>query len=360
MTLEISESRFLKNRSRLLKRIYKNDPYYRSTENELVKLVLKKNGHFAKRSEQMMFTVSAEDKTPLVSVIFIIAEKYPSVLQVSFFEALPKQDEAVDVLFKKAIQIARIRGVKQIVIGLNGHVNYGLGFLAGPFNSSSCFGSCYSPPYYIDYLKKFATKEHTLVSYTGDFYHDSLESDQRLIKNITKRFHFRTGNFKDLRREIAIYTDLNNHCFASHPFYYERSFEEDYELFKSFGPFLKEENFLIAEIQGRPVGFLLWYPDFHELIPPGKSIGVLTLLKYRLFHRPISRFKIVEIGVLPEYHGTGVIGGLINMCCQIAQKNHRIIETGWILDTNMKSKSVARRWIDHPYKTYKAFEINLE
>ena len=360
MTLTISESGFFKKRAGLIKNIYKNDPFYRHTGNELLKLVVKRNGQFRKRSEQMMFTVSSEDNTPLVSAIFIIADKYSSVLQISFFEALPDQDKAVEVLFNKAFETARKRGITQIVIGLNGHVNYGLGFLAGPFNSTPCFGSSYNPPYYIDYFLKFATKEHTLVSYTGDVKYETIKSDQRLFRNIEKQFQFRTGNFKDLRKEISVYTNLNNKCFATHPYYYERSFEEDYELFKSFGPFLSEDNFLIAESDGRPIGFLLWYPDFHELVAPGKPIGLLTLLKYKLFKKPISRCKIAEIGVLPEYHGTGVIGGLINMCYRVAHKKHKIIETGWIFDTNLKSKGIARRWIDHPYKTYKSFEVNLK
>ncbi|MBN2011345.1 GNAT family N-acetyltransferase [candidate division KSB1 bacterium] len=360
MNLLLSDPKFLKLRRRLMKAVYHNDPNFKDTTTALVTMIMHPKSRFGASAEIIPIIITDERRRPIACAIFIIANKLSDTLQIAFFEALPDQPAAVTLLMNYAKEIAQFRQLIRIVIGLNGHVNNGLGFLAGPFNSPACFGSAYNPSYYIDYLAPLATTQHTLVSYIGDFQTSSMDPDRKLIERATRQFRLRTGNFKNLRSEIAIYTNLNNRCFQSHPLYSERSVDDDYELFKSFGPFLKEENFLIAEYDGQPIGFLLWYPDFHELIRAGKSIGVRTLMKYRIFKRPISRFKITEIGVLQEFQGTGVIAGLILLCCDIAKKHHLTCETGWIFDTNKKSRSIATRWISKPYKTYTAFEIDLK
>jgi hypothetical protein len=124
---------------------------------------------------------------------------------------------------------------------------------------------------------------------------------------------------------------------------------------------LKEENFLISEMEGEPIGFLLWYPDFHELIRPGGRIGWRTALKYRFPGNPITTFKIAEIGIRPEYQGSAAIGGLIGQCFNLGKsKGYSHCETGWIFDSNRKSKSICERWAGKPCKTYRYFEIDME
>lgn len=43
------------------------------------------------------------------------------------------------------------------------------------------------------------------------------------------------------------------------------------------------------------------------MVDSGKSIGIGAFLKYKLLRPKISKMKISEIAVLPQYHGTGVI-----------------------------------------------------
>ena len=360
MKIHETKTGYMTMRRRLLNDIYRNDPCYRDSTTPLLKMLMAPSGSFAADAELIPVVVTLGKDNPLSTAVFIIAREMADVLQVGFFEALPNQPKAITMLVDRARTIARQRNIKRIVIGLNGHVNNGLGFLADSCESPACFGSGYNPSYYIDDLERVGTLTATLVSYLYDLSIVNIDKEKKVIERISRRFKIRQGRFDDMRKEISIYTQLNNACFKTHPLYYERSAEADYELFKSFGPFLKEENFLVSELEGKPIGFLLWYPDFHELVKPGGKLGLGTALKYRMPGNSISKFKIAEIGVLPEHQGSAAIGGLIGQCFELGkQKGYSYCESGWIFEGNAKSRGVSERWAGKPHKTYKVFEIDM-
>ncbi len=361
--MEVQDARenYIGKRKQLLGRIYRNDPLYKDSRTPLLKMLMAASSAFSANTIQRPVMVVGDGGQLLATAVLIVSKKMPGVLQMAFFEALPDQQEAVVLLMSRAREIAREAGARRMAIGLDGHVNNGLGFLADSFDSPACFGSAYNPPYYIDYLEPFATASTTLVSYLYDLSVANMEREKKAIVRISRRFKVRKGDFGDMRKEIGIYTQLNNACFRNHPLYYERSEDEDYELFKSFGPFLNDENFLISELEGKPIGFLLWYPDFNELVKPGGKLGLAAALKHRLPGNPISKFKIAEIGILPEHQGSAAIGGLIGRCFEIGKKNgYSHCESGWIFDSNKKSRGISERWACEPHKSYKVFETDLE
>ncbi len=340
------------------KEIYKDDENFRDSLTDILKMILYKKGEFCKNAEITPFIITQGDRIAAVCT-FIIAEKLSDTLQIAFFEARKECQEAVDIIVDTAKEKCRAEGLKKITVGLNGHVNYGLGLLASDFDKPACFGSSYNPPYYTDYFTKHSTKEYVLTSYLTDMERHSMEAEQKILDRICRNFTFRIADFRHLEPEMEIYTSLNNICFNGHPFYFERTFEEDYELFRQFKAFISGENLIIAEKEGKPVGFMLWYPDFNQLIPPGGRIGLSTYIKNKLVGWKIDRFKIVEIGIIPEYRNSGVVLGLFNKCTELTKHRYKWCEAGWILDTNNKSKGFGVRWADKEYKSYKAYEIEV-
>lgn len=338
--------------------IYRSDENYRDSLTDILKMVLYKKGAFCKNAEITPVMVIQGDRVEAVCT-FIIAKNMGETLQIAFFEARENCREAVDLIIDAAKERCRAQGLKKITMGLNGHVNYGLGLLASDFDKAVCFGSSYNPSYYTDYFAGYGAREYVLTSYLTDMERFSLEAEQRILERICRNFTFRTADFSHLEREVKIYTSLNNRCFKGHPFYFERAFEEDYELLHQFKPFISGENLIIAEYKGSPAGFMLWYPDFNQLIPPGGRIGLGTYIKNKLIGRKIDRFKIVEIGVVPEHQNSGAVLGLFNKCMQLTKHRYKWCEAGWILDTNNKSKGFGIRWADCEYKRYKAYEIEV-
>ncbi len=347
-----------KNYISFCKEIYKYDKNYRDSLTDILKMILYRKGEFCKSAEITPVMITEEDRI-LAVCTFIVAEKLDDTLQIAFFEARKDCQEAVDLIIDTARGKCMAEGLKKITIGLNGHVNYGLGLLASDFDKPVCFGSSYNPSYYTDYFTKYDTREYRLISYLTDMEGYNLDAEQKILDRISRKFTFRTADFNNLRQEVEIYTALNNRCFKGHPFYFEREASEDYELLHKFKPFIKGDNLIIAEYGGKPIGFLLWYPDFNQLIPAGGRIGLGTYIKNKLWGWKIDRFKIVEIGIVPEYQNSGVVLGLFNKCMELTRHRYKWCEAGWILDSNSRSKGFGVRWADREYKSYKAYELEI-
>ncbi|MCP4699292.1 MAG: hypothetical protein GY862_20955 [Gammaproteobacteria bacterium] len=341
-------------------RVYAGNPYFRDSLSSILTIINNPKGAFAKRTQQQAVIVKDENGALLASALLLHAEGLPDQAQLSFFEALPKAQDAVQALVDKASSIARQWGATSLLVSMNGHVNYGLGFLTDSFDEMPCFGSSYTPFYYIDYFRSLGFNEQQLVSYRYPMSSFVDQQEKRILERTKKRFNFRKANFSRLQEEISIYTRLNNECFSDHSLYFHRYDDEDYELFHPFRWFLKEENLLIAEHGGTPVGFLLWYPDFNELIGPGQELGVQALLKYKVFRRPIKRFKIVEIGVLPKFQGSSVILGLFHACFELTRHRFQECESGWIFSENSNSRNICCRWNPEPGPSYSVFTLALQ
>jgi hypothetical protein len=340
--------------------VYAANPCFRDSLSSVLTIVTHPKGAFGRRTRQQAIVVKDDNGSPLVIALLLQAKEMPDQLQLCFFEALPNAQEAVQALVDKASSIARQWGATSLLVSMNGHVNYGLGFLADSFEELPCFGSSYTPAYYLDCFRSLGFREQHLVSYRYPMSTFVAQQEKRILERTRKRFSFRKADFSQLKEEISIYTRLNNECFAEHELYFHRYDDEDYELFHPFRWFLKEENLLIAEHGGTPVGFLLWYPDFNELIGPGQELGLQALLKYKIFRPPIKRFKIVEIGVLPKFQGSSVILGLFHACFELTRYRFQECESGWIFAENTKSRNICCRWNPEPGPNYSVFSLALQ
>ena len=340
------------------KSLYKDNPFYRDSMTSVLKDILYKKSIFSKDKDIIPVMVKENDEIVAVAT-YIFTDRMNDALQIAFFEARENSQKAVDMIVDMGKRIGLEKGAEKIIVGLDGHVNYGLGFLEDHFEEPVSFGNKYNPPYYIHYFKGKLSTEYGLTSFLTDMETFNLDKESKILKETNKKFQYRTANFNKLKKEIEIYTALNNLCFIDHPFYYKRTYKEDYELFKQFKLFLKPENLLIAEKNGEAIGFMLWYPDFHQLIPQGEGMGLKTYFRNRYRGSTIDKFKIVEIGILPAYQGTGAILGLFNKCMELTKDRYRQCETGWILNTNLKSKSFGLKWADSEYKHFKVFEISI-
>ncbi len=343
----------------LTQKIYKNCNAYRDTATHLFESFLYKRDPFAERAQIMPIMV-LEDDEPLLSCMLITANQYEDTLQIAFLEFVEHGAKALEFLINYARELATKNAQHNIVIGMDGHVNYGLGILASHYDKNLSFGNKYNHAYYVEHLRQHADEIHKLVSYRGELASYNLDKYQRVFNKLYKRYHFRFMNYADFKADMAIYTSLNNIIFKKHPLYFERQEDEDYALFKDLKLFLKPENLIFAYDGDEPIGFLLWYPDFNQLIKSEKSPNAMTVLKNKLFSERIDTFKIVEIGVKPKYGGRGVIIALFNECLKCTRDRYQYYETSWIFDENFRSSNLGKKWAEAHYKNYEVYEIKLD
>lgn len=338
--------------------LYKNNPYMKNSEELTLKDMLFKNTSFSKKAniEPMLI----EEIGQVFAAALLIHERnYKDYLQISFFECMEGKEEAGRVLIDYAIEIARKRGIPKILIGMNGHVNYGLGILSNHFETPQSFGASYNPPFYLEIFEGYPHNKVVLTSLIKDLKEFHMSKIDKVIERVNRNYSFKTMNIKDLKSEINIYTELNNEIFKEHKFYYPREYSMDFELFKDLSYIIKGENLIFAYKGSEPIGFLLWYPDFHELVPPYKSFGIGTVLKNKLSLFNIDKIKIVELGVMPKYRNTGVAFGLLRKCYDLSKNKYKYCESSWILDYNFPSVNCGLVFDFQEHKKFNVYEIEV-
>jgi len=343
------------------KLIYSNNKCFRRSNEDIVELLIKKKTAFKSHTEIQPYIIKIDSQ--VVGRFALINDtKNPDYVMVAFFEALPN----IPYLSSEIVKLAKehFSLCKKLCVGLDGHLNYGAGILLNKFDEVPSYGLAYTMPYYPEYFEGFSSNRLFTFQFPitkVEKFHDAALSN---VKGIT----IRTIDKKKLSEEVKIYTALNNNSFHEHIFWAERKYEEDYELFNSFRHLIKNENLLFAEYMGKPIGFLLWFPDFNQLLRPRQLLKANTpfsidVLRYKLIN-PIKRIRLAEIAVIPEFHHKLVDLLLLKrMFSEAYKQGYRLCEGGFISETNINSLNLTSRYIERithvkvePYRTYAVFE----
>ena len=341
--------------------VYARNQFHRATEEDVLRLLINGPSAFHKHSSVTPFLLMQADK--VVGRFAIIHDcKLSDYVQVSFFEAVNGLPDVAEIAINQAQSL--FPQCRKVVIGLNGHVNYGAGFLMSHFDQPPVFGLPYTQPYYLDYFA--GLQKRTMVSFRFPS-QPFIEFHARLDGHIDMGgITVRMMNKRKLKEEVEVYTYLNNACFQDHPFWSNRTVDEDFELFHPFRFLLKEENLLFAELNGKPIGFLLWYPDFNQLVSGSQHLGLLHLLRYHLAD-PIKIWRFTEIGVLPKFRKSRAVLALTSfLSLRIRKAGYSHLEGGFIFEENRPSMVMVHRLFERatgkksePFRRFCVFESEL-
>lgn len=355
MKLIIADSKKLKKKFMdFYKHQCRKEPLRRDSMSGLLRGLLYKESIMAASAYLEPVLVVDHDRI-VMATILAQADRMPAALQLCFLESDGYDPEAFRLILARAEELGRERGAKQITGSLNLHVNYGLGFLANGYDKVQSFGMSHNPEYFHRYFVESGFQSIDLVSYKKDMRGLDQLLGESLRERIESRYKVRELDLKRLPEEAELYTRINNQAFSSHLFYYRRVPEEDLELFKDFKLFLKSENLLFVYRGDEPVGFMLWYPDFHQLMKPGETIGLKTLIRFWMNKKKIDTFKIVEMGVLEKEKGRGAILALFQYCLERTRGRYSFMESGWVLEDNVDSRAFGLKWADGESRRYTAY-----
>lgn len=342
------------------RKIYKQNPLYVDNNLFMIKEVFSKKTSFI--NNKKIFAFYVEDNNEIVCQgIVVYAKDLKEYIQLCFFEGMPNKEKAVKLLVDKAIEIGKKLKCKKLVIGLNGHVNYGLGFLNSHYDTKNSFSASVNPEYYNAYFKSLRCEEINLNTYKINAIDNRLNKYSGMINKLNKSYTFKFFDKKQFEYFAKIYTDLNNKSFLNHRYYYKRNYQEDIEMLKELFLFMKEESLIFAFDNEKPVGFIMWYPDFNELVKQGDYFGTKHFFKNLFFNKQIKRIKVMEYGILDEYRKVGLPIGLLNKIFEIVRKRNFVnAETSWILEENRDSNSVCEAICDELYKRYVVYEKKIK
>lgn len=349
------EKQFLRFR----KNLYQTEKTYIDNNYFMIREVFRKQTSFINGKDIYPLNVLHDGRIVCQGIV-VFAKDLPEYIQLCFFESLPDQTAAVKMLVNHAVEIGKKKGCKKIVVGLNGHVNYGLGFLCSHYDTVNSFSATANPSYYHTYFKGMEFSEIKMNTYVIHTIDHRLENFRNLLDKLDKTYTFRNFDKKRFAEDAKIYTDLNNKTFANHRYYFGRTYQEDVEMLKELFLFMKEDSLIFAFEGEKPVGFIMWYPDFNELGKKGDIFGAKHFFKNIFFGRRITTAKIMEYGILDENRRSGLALGLINrIFINLKQYSITRAETSWILDENKDSNSFCQAICDSRYKDYVTYEKDI-
>ena len=340
---------------------YKSTPNFIDNKSSIFSLISNSKGAYYHNTIQEMIGVMSNNK--IICQCVLIKHKNFDGLMVAFFETEKNATQAVSIMVEYAKKFAKRVGAKRLIIAIDGHCDYSIGFSVGEHKTVPLFGESRNHDYYHDFFSEgFNSVEFS--RYYGDFkqIYDETHTVLGFVKKKAKDITLRTADFSKFKDEISIYTDLSNRIFKEHWYYYHRENNEDFEFFTKLKPFLSPHNLIFAQKDGVDIGFILAYPDFNELVPINCRINFFTLLKHKFLKHSISTMKVAEIAVLPEYRIKGTVLLLFAEACKQAMLNYpstQRVVSGWVMNDNHESLKITKRFAPNIYGNYFVYEKEL-
>ncbi len=284
-----------------------------------------------------------------------------------FFECIDNVDVA-KALFDAAGEWLKSRGMTQMRGPANPSLNDTCGTLVEGFDSPPVVLMPYNPKYY-DKLIKDAGLPKVMDLYAYDLWVDNYLTPkmERMQGIIRKRYEITTRdvNFKNkeqFRKDVDTLKSLYNDAWQPNWGFVKMTDDEFEHLAKGLKMIAEPTLAFMIESKGKTVGFALGILDINQALkhnPSGATIpGVWHLLTKR---KKIDSFRIIVLGVLPEYQKTGIDAILYyeyGLRCKALGMEHA--EASWILENNtMMNRALTQTLNGKQYKTYRMYEKNL-
>ncbi|MDR3046800.1 MAG: hypothetical protein LBU51_04180 [Bacteroidales bacterium] len=260
--------------------VYKNDYKYRDLNLLFVKNFLYKQDKYAKRC-QVVPLIVFEDEIKAVAMYIYTDDS--EELKLSFLEFLPHAEKYLKAILEYGQNLGKNEHLNKIVVGINGHVTYGLGILENNHDLDFEFNSNYNPNYYTQELDKLGLTKKKVISYA---YSSTLDEAKRLcnqavIKRIYEAYTFRCFNPRKFREEMLILGEIIDKAWRNTPYYSSKTAEELLELIDEMRLLLKKEDIVFALKDGKEVAFVFTHPNYAELFTRKKvNLVLMFFLNY--------------------------------------------------------------------------------
>ena len=276
-----------------------------------------------------------------------------------FFESVEDQSVAVELLATAERWVAE-RGMRQIRGPMNFSTNEECGLLVAGFQHPPAVMMPYNLPYVARLIETAGyTKAKDLLAYLLD-HTTPPERLARGVARLQQRHHItiRPINQRRFRQEVALLLEIYNSAWERNWGFVPVTTAEVESLAKQLRWIGNPNLCLIAEKEGKPVGFALALPDYNQALRhlDGRlfPFGWLKLLWYQ---RKIDAARILILGLQPGVRHLGIDAMLYLRLWQEAPKNgHPRVECSWILEDNWPMRRGLERMGAHIYKTYRIYE----
>ncbi len=288
-----------------------------------------------------------------------------------FFEVHDDQ-EAARLLLEAGSDWLRARGAGCARGPYNPSQNDEPGILVEGFDSRPAITQGHNPGYYARLLEACGFHYHNDLVARLARLPDGIRRAEEILplrlaavaERAAKRADLRVRRLepKHWRDEIALACDLYNRSMVHVADAVPIPLEEFLALAEGFRPILDPRLALIAEVAGRPVGFVLALPDINEALQPlNGRLDAFRLLRLWWGSKRLRRLCFKILVILPEYQGRGVEAVLISELGQgILERRFQEVDMSLTGDDNPQSSLFQEHLGFRVYRRYRVYQKDLK
>jgi len=364
----VESKKDLNNFLSLPEKLYKEDKNWVPKLDFDIKYILSDKNPFYEHSYKKLFLAYKNDE--IVGRIAVVVDYNYVDFQkektgfFGFFESINDQNVTSALLYE-CEKVLREKGMENIIGPMSPSSNDECGLLLEGFDSSPRFMMPYNPRYYIDLLEKAGyIKAKDLVALNvviegTDF--SKLERFVEKIKRRTPQMKSRPADMRKFKDEVEIIRKIYNNAWEKNWGFVPWTDNELNDTAKNLKPLMIGEFIQIGCYNDEPIGFLLAFPDYNEVIKEiGRSLLPFGWLKFMLSKTRIKTGRLLAMGVAKEYENKGIGALMYYNALQVGlRRKWKECEFSWILEDNIKTIRIGEMMGGEIYKKYRIFEKKL-
>jgi hypothetical protein len=305
-----------------------------------------KRNPFYRRAERALFL--ARRGGTLVGRIAAIENRAHNEFhddRVGFFGFFECRDdpEAAGALVGAAGDWLRSRGLEVMRGPVNPSTNHECGLLVDGFEHHPMIMTTWNPPYYGSLLERSGlAKAKDLLAFPLPVGDPAFVMPPRFVEHAERaraesRLAFRDMSVRNFARDIEACWDIYNAAWERNWGFTPMAREEFLHMGRDLKHLLFPQWAFIAEVDGRPAGFLLTIPDYNEVF---KRIGTGRLLPFgwiRILRarRRLRTGRIIALGIKAEHRVRGIMALFFHELLRRGRKDGALLgEASWILEDN--------------------------
>ena len=349
-------------------RHYKKNPYWVPPLLADQKVLLNPEKHPFYEHARVQFFIAKKENKMAGRIAAIIDHNHNKVHQETtglfgFFESI-ESCEVAEGLLSAARNWVKDQGMTAFRGPVNPSQNEDCGLLVDAFDSPPVIMMPYNPPYYADFFERFGLKKAMdLYAYYIDDKNPPPEKLVRVAETVRKneKLTIRPINRNDFENEAKKVWYIYNNAWSKNWGFVPMTEAEFHHLAKNLKPVVVPDIALIAEIDGKPIGFSLSLPDINQaLLRTNGHLFPFGLIKLLWYSKKIDMIRIIILGVIHEYQKKGIDAIFyLDTWRNAVKKGYWKGEMSWVLENNEMMNRSAKMLGGRIYKTYRMYEMRL-
>lgn len=346
--------------------LHRADPFFVPQLNREMKLHFSRKNPFFEHAEARYF-IALKDGRPAGRIASIIDRTHNRLHHektgfFGFFDCI--NDAAVAAaLFERAAGDLRAAGITVMRGPVSFSTNDECGMLIEGFHERPMIMMPYNPPYYNELAEKAGlTKAKDLYAYIYDVRDKLPDKVLRVAAIVEKRgITVRPINMQQYLSDMLIFRDVYHSAWEKNWGFVPMTEDELAYAAGRLKQVIVPEMTLIAEEDGKPVGFMGMVPDINLVLKHMNGrMDPFSLAKALYYARKIKDLRVMLLGVKKEFRNKGVEALLFREGFKPIKKgNYQRVEFSWILEDNLPVQRTIETMDGRLYKKYRIYEKAL-